>query len=59
MEKVKKLFDLEKGPNAYGSLARKLDVTESSIRMMVTGKIQSVGRRLQRDIDALYKKVVK
>ncbi len=50
---LKKLLKLETEPNPTAKLAAKLGVTESYIRMLITGKAKA-GWRLQRDIDDLY-----
>lgn len=51
--KLKKLLDLEPGPNKAVQLAAKLGVTEPYIRMIISHKA-AAGWRLQRDIDAMY-----
>lgn len=38
------------------SLALRLGITESYVRMILSGKIEA-GKRIAREIDALYKKV--
>jgi len=57
MEKIKELLTMEEGPKPAASLAVKLGISEQYVRMLADGKKPSW--RLQRDIDSLYKKVVK
>ena len=58
IEKLKKIVAMQSGPNQFAKAAGIIGCTEQYVRMLCSGKFKP-GWRMERDIEAIYKKVVK